>query len=135
MEIFAARTYHRRRAEVEQNRSGKTEKKSSLYRGDAPALVALIADAGVKREHILSRVRKTAAVCLADLADIRHLVGAGPQLGRQGDLIADIKRVDPPEAAVGAAVMGGEADIALPNGGVLKMSDTLDVRLAVRALS
>ena len=30
--------------------------------------------------------------------------------------------------------MGGEADIALPNGGILKMSDTLDERLAVRAL-
>ena len=134
VEIFAARTYHRRRAEVEQNRSGKTEKESSLHRGDAPALVALVADAGVKREHILAGVRKTAAVCLADLADVRHLIGARPQLGRQGDLIADIKRVDLPEVAVGAAIMGGEADIALPDGGIFKMPNAFGKRLAVRPL-
>ena len=135
VEIFlAASPYHRRWAEVEQNRSGKTEKKSSFHCGDAPALVPLIADAGVKREHILAGVRKTAAVCLADLADIRHMVGAGTQLGRQGDLIADVQRVDLPEVAVGTAVMGGEADIALPDGGVLEMPDALDERLAVRSL-
>ena len=71
--------------------------KSSLHRGHAPALIPLVADAGVKREHILAGVRKTAAVCLADLADIRHLVGARPQLGGQGDLIADVQRVDLPK--------------------------------------
>jgi len=42
--------------------------------------------------------------------------------------------MDLPEVAVGAAVVGGEADIALPDGGVLEMSDTLDERLAVRTL-
>ena len=108
--------------------------KSSFHCGDAPALVALVADAGVKREHILAGVRKTAAVCLADLADIRHMVGAGTQLGRQGDLIADVQRVDLPEVAVGTAVMGGEADIALPDGGILKMSNAFGKRLAVRSL-
>ena len=87
-----------------------------------------------KREHILAGVRKTAAVCLADLADIRHMVGAGTQFGGQGDLIPDVQRVDLPEVAVGTAVVGGEADIALPDGGVLEMPDTLGKRLAVRSL-
>ena len=77
---------------------------------------------------------KTAAVCLADLADIRHMVGAGTQLGRQGDFITDVQRVDLPEVAVGAAVMGCKADVALPDGGVLKMPDTFSKRLAVRSL-
>ena len=132
--LLAASPYHRRWAEVEQNRSDKTEKKSSFHCGDAPALVPLVADAGVKREHILAGVRKTVAVCLADLADVRHMVGAGTQLGSQGDLIADVQRVDLPKVAVGTAVMGGEADIALPDGGVLKMSDAFGKRLAVRTL-
>ena len=112
----------------------KRRKKSSFHRGDAPALVPLVADAGVKREHILAGVRKTAAVRLADLADIRHLVGAGTQLGRQGDLVPDVQRVDLPEVAVGAAVMGGEADVAVPDGGVLKVPDPLGKRLSVRPL-
>ncbi len=110
--------------------------KISFHCGDAPALVPLVADAGVKREHILAGVRKTAAVCLADLADIRHMVGAGTQLGGQGDLIADIKRVDLPKVAVGTAVMGKRArHIALPDGGILKMSNAFGKRLAVRSLT
>ena len=59
VEIFlAASPYHRRWAEVEQNRSDKTEKKSSFHCGDAPALVPLVADAGVERQHIFAGVRK-----------------------------------------------------------------------------
>ena len=95
--LLAASPYHKCGAEVEQNRFGKREKDSDLRCGDAPALVALIANAGVKRQQVFTCVRKTAAVCLADLADVRHLIGARPQLGRQGDLVPDVQRVDLPK--------------------------------------
>ena len=88
------------------NRTFSAKGRTSCFCGDnAPALVALVADAGVKREHIFTGIRKAAAVGLADLEDIRHLVGAGTQLGSQLDPVPDVQRVDLPEVAVGAAVM------------------------------
>ena len=108
--------------------------KSSFCRGNTPTLIPLVADAGVEREHVFTGIRKAAAVRLTDLADIRHLIGARSQLGRQRDFITDVQRVDLPEVAVGAAVMGCKADVALPDGGVLKMPDTFSKRLAVRSL-
>ena len=42
--------------------------------------------------------------------------------------------MDLAEIAVGAPVMGGEADVAVPDGGILKVPDALDKRLAVRSL-
>lgn len=132
--FFAASPYHKWRAEVEQNRFGKREKDSDLRCGDAPALVPLVADAGVERQHIFAGVRKTAAIRFADLENIRYLVGAGAQLGGQGDLIPDVQRVDLAEIVVGAPVMGGEADVAVPDGGVLEVPDALGKRLAVRSL-
>ena len=42
--------------------------------------------------------------------------------------------MDLAEVAVGAPVMGGEADVAVPDGGVLEVSDPLGKRLAVRPL-
>ena len=139
--LLAASPYHRRWAEVEQNRSGKTEKKSSFHRGDAPALVPLVADAGVKREHILAGVRKTAAVRLADLADIRHLVGAGTQLGGQGNLVPDVQRVDLPEVAVARVVRCRLAKVIHSRPDKLSQAETgipvryYIVRIAVRTPS
>ena len=37
----------------------------------------------------------------------------------RGDLIPDVQRVDLAEIVVGAPVMGGEADVAVPDGGCL----------------
>ena len=117
------------------NRTFSAKGRTSCFRGDnAPALIPLVADAGIEREHILTGIRKTAAVGLADLKDIRHLIGARPQLGGQLDPVPNVQRVELPEVAVGAAVMGGEADIALPDRGVLKMADALGERLTVRSL-
>ena len=42
--------------------------------------------------------------------------------------------MDLAEVAVGTPVMGGEADVAVPDGGVLKVPDALGKRLAVRSL-
>lgn len=110
------------------------EKDSDLRCGDAPALVPLVADAGVERQHIFAGVRKAAAIRFADLENIRYLVGTGAQLGGQGNFVPDVQRVDLAEVAVGAPVVGGEADIAVPDGGVLKVPDALGKRLAVRSL-
>ena len=42
--------------------------------------------------------------------------------------------MDLAEVAVGAPVMGGEADVAVPDGGVLEMPNAFGKRLAVRSL-
>ena len=42
--------------------------------------------------------------------------------------------MDLPEVVVGTAVVGGEADIALPDGGIFKMPNAFGKRLAVRSL-
>ena len=52
-----------------------------------------------------------------------------------GNFVPDVQRVDLAEVAVCTPVMGGEADVAVPDGGVLKMSDAFGKRLAVRTLT
>ena len=102
--------------------------------GDTPAVGALVLDAGIESQLIFCGGGKAAAVCFAHLGHRGHLVGAGTQLGGQGDLIAQLQRVDGPEVAVSPPVVTGDTYISVPDAGVLKMPRTLFQRLTAGAL-
>ena len=56
-------------------------------------------------------------MCIRD-----SLIGPGPQLGGQRDLIPDLQRMDLPEVVVDASVVGGQRHIAIPEGCFLEMA-------------
>ena len=103
-------------------------KSSRLHSGclDAPAVGALVHHAGVEHDAVFAGGRHGAAVCLADLAHRGHLIGAGAQLGGQGDLVAQLQGVDLPEMVVDAPVVARQGDGSVPDAGVREVAGSLD---------
>ena len=105
-----------------------------LNRSHTPTEVPLIPDAGVQRQAVLGGILQAAQVRFRHLGNGGHLIGPGPLLGGQGDFVPGLQGMDFAEIAVGPPVVGGQSDVAVPDGGLLKVAHTLLQRGAVRAL-
>ena len=105
-----------------------------FHRRHAPAIGALVADAGVERQRVVRGHGKTAAVGFTDLCDACDGISARAELRGQGDRIADRQLMDAPKIAVRAAVVARDGDVAVPDRRFLKMSRALRQRRIVRVL-
>ena len=63
-----------------------------------------------------------------------HLIGFGPQLGGQGNLVPDLQRVELPKMVVDTPVVRCHRNISPPYGGILEVAGPLGQCLAVRTL-
>ena len=97
----------------------------NFHRPDAPTVVGLILHAGIKCNAVFHRGSQHGTIHLADFGYAGNCVGAGPQLGGQGNFVAQAQGVNFPEVAVCASVMTGNTAVAIPNAGTFKMSRSL----------
>lgn len=89
------------------------------HRHHFPAVVPLIADTGVHGDLVVGGGVQAGGVIFTDFFHGGHLIGFGPQLGGQGDLVPGLQRVELPKMVVDAPVVCCQRDISTPNGGVL----------------
>ena len=83
-------------------------KRSILYNldaPDAPAEVPLIPDAGVEGDAALAGFLQAAPVRFTDLGDGGDLIGLGPQLGGEGDLVPGVQGMNFAEVIVSPPIV------------------------------
>ena len=95
---------------------------SDLHGPDSPAVGALITDAGKQRDTVLGSGGQQGVVRFADLVHAGDGVGAGAQLGGQGDGVAHIQVVDTSKDTIRTPVVTGDGAVSVPNAGVLKVA-------------
>lgn len=92
---------------------------------DAPTVVSLVHHTGVEGDHVFRGGGEAASVGLTDLGHGHYLIGAGPQLGGQRDLVPQFQGMDLPKVVVGAPVVRRHRNISAPNRGFLEVTGTL----------
>ena len=96
--------------------------KSDLHGPDSPAVGSLVANTGKQGDAVFNGGGQQRGVRFADLVHAGNRVGAGAQLGCQGDGVTHVQVVDVPKIAVGPAVVTGDGAVAVPNAGILKVA-------------
>ena len=100
----------------------------------APAVFRLIHNAGIERHPVIRGGGGTAGIVDADLLHAGHSIGAGAQLGGQGDGVARVQGVDLAEIIAHSPVVASETGVAVPNAGIGEVARAFEQRGAAGAL-